>query len=157
MIRRLAALAGAAVATLAFAASAQAAPTTPIMNALPYYQCGTPVVTWTPSTPDPGAVILGYRVDLGDLTLGTSVAKGTNALGMALPGLINNHQYVARVRAIHAARLDVRERSKRWRELLQRRPRDLDSVLTNGDGRRRHRAPWRHRPGALESARKPSP
>jgi hypothetical protein len=101
MIRRLAAFAGAAVATLAFAAGAQAAPTTPVMNPMAYYQCGTPVASWTPSTPDPGGVILGYRVDIGDLSTGTAgVPKGTNALSMSLPGLSTNHQYVVRVRAI---------------------------------------------------------
>ena len=41
MLRRLGVLAGAVVASLAFAASAQAAPTTPHLNPIPDYVCGS--------------------------------------------------------------------------------------------------------------------
>jgi hypothetical protein len=55
---------------------------------------------WTPSTPDPGGIILGYRVDLGDLTTGTSTASFTAGLSKVLSPLVNGHKYVARVRAM---------------------------------------------------------
>ena len=44
--------------------------------------------------------IVGYRVDIGDLTTGTSSAKFTSALGTTLTGLVNGHHYVVRVRAL---------------------------------------------------------
>jgi hypothetical protein len=100
MFRRLGVLAAAAVASLALASTASAAPTTPIMAPIPYFACGNVTASWTPSTPDPGGIILGYRVDLGDLTAGTSSAKATGALSMPLSPLVANHEYVARVRAI---------------------------------------------------------
>src|SRR5262245_10682506 len=99
MFRRLGALAGAVVASLAFAASAHAA-TTPIMKPIPYYSCGPVVASWTPSTPSPGWTIVGYRVDVGDLTTGTSKTLYTGALSKSLEPLINGHHYVARVRAM---------------------------------------------------------
>ena len=100
MLRRLGALAGAVVASLALASSAQAAPTTPIMNPIPLYNCAGVTASWTPSSPDPGGQIIGYRVDLGDLTTGTSAAYFTVSLQKTLPGLINGHKYVVRVRAM---------------------------------------------------------
>lgn len=45
-------------------------------------------------------MILGYRVDLGDLSTGTSTGKSTGALLMPLSPLVTNHKYVVRVRAI---------------------------------------------------------
>jgi hypothetical protein len=100
MLRRLGALAGAVVASLAIASSAQAAPTTPIMAPIPTYVCANPTATWTKSVPDPGATIIGYRVDLGDLTTGTSTALFTSGLSKLLTPLTNGHKYVARVRAM---------------------------------------------------------
>jgi hypothetical protein len=100
MLRRLGVLTGALIASLALASSAQAAPTTPIMAPIPAYVCGNPTATWTKSTPDPGATIIGYRVDLGDLTTGTSTALFTNTLSKTLSPLVNGHTYVARVRAM---------------------------------------------------------
>src|SRR5689334_7268258 len=100
MFRRLGAVAGAVVASLAFAASAHAAPSTPSMEPIPYYAGGTVTASWTPATPDPGGIIIGYRVDLGDLTAGTSNASFTAALGKVLTPLVNGHTYVARVRAM---------------------------------------------------------
>ena len=70
------------VVSLAFAASAQAAPTKPGLNPIPYWVCGSSLpISWTASTPDPFGTIVGYRVDIGDLTAGTSSAKFTSALG----------------------------------------------------------------------------
>ena len=101
MLRRLGLILAAVAATFAFTASAQAAPTTPILKPLPYWVCGSTLpVSWSASTPDPGGVIVGYRVDIGDLTTGTSTAKFTSALGTTLTGLIANHHYVVRVRAL---------------------------------------------------------
>jgi hypothetical protein len=103
MLRRLGAIAGAALASLAFAASAQAAPSTPILNPIPPTVCASAIgVTWTPSTPDPGGVIVAYRLDIGDLTAGTSYVKWVNGLGTTISGLVNGHTYVVRVRALQA-------------------------------------------------------
>ena len=100
MFRRLGVITGAVVATLALASSAQAAPTTPIMKPIPTYACGTVTASWTPSYPDLGGQIIGYRVDLGDLTTGTSTASFTAGLSKVLTSLVNGHKYVARVRAM---------------------------------------------------------
>jgi hypothetical protein len=101
MLRRLGALAGAVVATLAFAASAQAAPSAPIIKPMPTYVCGSTVnVSWFPSTPDPGGIIVQYRVDISDLTAGTWGWKYTAGLSTTIGGLIGGHHYVVRVRAL---------------------------------------------------------
>ena len=101
MLRRLGLILAAVAATFAFTASAQAAPTAPGLKPIPYWVCGSSLpISWTASTPDPGGVIVGYRVDIGDLTAGTASAKFTSALGTTLTGLINNHHYVVRVRAL---------------------------------------------------------
>jgi Fibronectin type III domain len=101
MIRRLGALAGAVAATLAFAASAQAAPSTPILKPIPTYVCGSTLnISWTPSTPDPGGVIVQYRVDVGDLTNGTATWKWVAGTSTTIGPLITNHHYVVRVRAL---------------------------------------------------------
>jgi hypothetical protein len=103
MLRRLGVAAVAAVASLALAASAQAAPTTPIMNPIPPTVCASSVTaSWTPSTPDPGGLIVAYRLDIGDLTAGTSYIKWTNGLSAPITGLVNGHTYVVRVRALQA-------------------------------------------------------
>jgi fibronectin type III domain protein len=103
MLRRLGVLTGAVLASLAFAASAQAAPSTPILAPIPAYVCGSSVTaSWTPSAPEFGGVIVGYRLDIGDLTAGTSSVKWTNALSAPITGLINGHQYVVRVRSLQA-------------------------------------------------------
>jgi hypothetical protein len=101
MLRRLGLIVAAVAASFAFAASAQAAPTAPGLNPIPYWVCGSTLpISWTPSTPDPGGVIVGYRVDIGDLTAGTASAKFTSALGTTLTGLVSGHHYVVRVRAL---------------------------------------------------------
>jgi hypothetical protein len=100
MLRRLSVLAGAAVASLALASSAQAAPTTPVMKPIPTYACGSVTASWTPSFPEFGGTIVGYRVDLGDLTTGTSTASFTAGLSKVLSPLVNGHKYVARVRSM---------------------------------------------------------
>jgi hypothetical protein len=103
MLRRIVAPLAVAAASLAFAASAQAAPSTPIMNPLPTTTCASSVLaSWSPSTPDPGGVIVAYRLDVGDLTAGTSYIKWTNGLAAPITGLINGHTYVVRVRALQA-------------------------------------------------------
>jgi hypothetical protein len=101
MLRRLAALAGAAVATLAFAASAQAAPSAPtITKPGGTIVCGSPVgIAWKASTPDPGGIIVQYRVDIGDLTTGAAGYKWVNGLSTSI-GVVNGHHYVVRVRAL---------------------------------------------------------
>jgi hypothetical protein len=103
MIRRLGALAGAVAATLAFAASAHANPTTPFLKPIPTYVCANALnISWTPSTPDPGATLVQYRVDVGDLTAGTATWKWVSpaALSTVIGPLVNNHHYVVRVRAL---------------------------------------------------------
>jgi hypothetical protein len=76
MIRRLGVLAGVIAASLAFAASAQAAPSTPQLDPLPTYVCGSkPTIKWTKSTPDLFGSIVAYRLDIGDLTAGTATYK----------------------------------------------------------------------------------
>jgi hypothetical protein len=101
MLRRLGALAGAAVVSLTLAASAQAAPTAPVIKPFPAYVCGSSQpISWSASTPDPGATIVGYQIYLSDLTAGTLGSKGTPGLSTTLTGLITNHHYVVRVRAI---------------------------------------------------------
>jgi Fibronectin type III domain len=102
MLRRLGVAAVAAVASLAFAASAQAAPSTPILNPIPNTCASYVNVSWSPSTPEPGGTILGYRLDIGDLTTGTAYVKWSNSLSSTISGLQLNHQYVVRVRALQA-------------------------------------------------------
>jgi hypothetical protein len=100
MLRRIGIALGAVAASLALAASAQAA-TTPIMNPIPAYVCASSVnVSWTPSSPDAGGSIVSYRVDIGDLTAGTATYKYTSALSTVVSGLIHGHQYVVRVRSL---------------------------------------------------------
>ena len=101
MLRRLGLIFAAVAASLAFAASAQAAPTPPSLNPIPYWVCDSTLpISWTKSTPDLFGTIVGYRVDIGDLTTGTASAKFTSALGTTLTGLVNGHHYVVRVRAL---------------------------------------------------------
>src|SRR4051794_30141603 len=101
MFRRLGALAGAALASPAFAASAHASASAPTIKPFPYYVCGSSVnVSWAASTPDPGGIIVQYRVDVGDLTAGTAGWKWVNGLNTTIGGLIANHHYVVRVRAL---------------------------------------------------------
>jgi hypothetical protein len=104
MLRRLAALAGAAAASLAFAASASAA-TAPVLNPIPAYVCSSSITaSWTPSTPNAGASIVAYRVDIGDLTAGTATYKWVGGLSTSVGPLVNGHQYVVRVRALESYR-----------------------------------------------------
>ena len=102
MLRRLGVAAVAAVASLAFAASAQAAPSTPFLNPIPNTCASSVNATWTPSFPEPGGMILAYRLDIGDLTAGTSYVKWSNGLSATISGLQLNHQYVVRVRSLQA-------------------------------------------------------
>ena len=81
MIRRLGVLAGAIAASLAFAASAQAAPSTPQLAPIPDYVCGAkPTISWTKSTPDIFGSIVAYRLDIGDLTAGTCGTQGVKGM-----------------------------------------------------------------------------
>jgi hypothetical protein len=57
-------------------------------------------MNWSASAPDPGAHVLNYRVDLGDLTTGTSSYKYVGGLSTTIGPLIANHHYVVRVRAL---------------------------------------------------------
>ena len=98
-IRPLITLIGAALASLAFAFTASATPSMPIMHPIPKYACGNVTAAWTPSMPDPGGMILGYGLNLADLTAGTKVDLSTTGLSIPLPGLVANHKYVVRVRA----------------------------------------------------------
>src|SRR3954454_15622161 len=102
MLRRFGAVAGAVAASLAFAASAHAAPSPPPLKPIPAYVCGSSVnLSWSASTPDPGAVIVQYRVDIGDLTAGgTAAFKWVPGLSTTVGGLIHAHHYVVRVRAL---------------------------------------------------------
>ena len=101
MLRRIGIALGAVAASLTLAAAAQAAPSTPIMNPIPVNTCADSVVaSWTKSIPDPGAAIVSYRVDIGDLTTGTAGHKFVSALSTPIGGLVNGHQYVVRVRAL---------------------------------------------------------
>ena len=123
MLRRLGVIFAALAASFAFAASAQAAPTTPGLKPIPYWVCNSSLpISWTPSTPDPVGTIVGYRVDIGDLTAGTSSAKFTSALGTTLTGLV--------------ARPPLRRARARAAEALRR-------LLVLGLGRRHVRAPVR--------------
>jgi hypothetical protein len=101
MLRRLGLILAAVAASLTFAASAQAAPTAPGLAPIPYWVCNSSLpISWTKSTPDPFGTIVGYRVDIGDLTTGTAQVKFTSGLGTTLTGLVNGHHYVVRVRAL---------------------------------------------------------
>lgn len=101
MLRRLGLTVAAVAASLTFAASAQAAPSKPGLKPIPYWVCNSSLaISWSPSTPDPFGAIVGYRVDVGDLTAGTSSIKFTSALGTTLTGLVGGHHYVVRVRAL---------------------------------------------------------
>jgi hypothetical protein len=100
MLRRIGIALGAVAASLALAASAQAA-TTPVMHPIALYVCSSSVTaSWTPSIPDPGGTIVSYRVDIGDLTTGTAGYKYTSSLSTVIGGLINGHSYVVRVRSL---------------------------------------------------------
>jgi hypothetical protein len=102
MLRRL--IPGAVVgviASLAFAGSALAQPTVPHLAPIPPTVCGPSVnVSWTASTPDTFSTLLAYRVDIGDLTAGTASYKYVNGLNTTIGGLVANHHYVLRVRAL---------------------------------------------------------
>ena len=101
MFRRIGVALGAAAVSLALAASAQAAPSTPILKPIPTYVCSSSITaSWTPSTPDPGGTIVSYRLDIGDLTTGTATYKYAPGLSTSISGLINGHHYVVRVRAL---------------------------------------------------------
>ncbi len=104
MLRRLlrpAAALGAVAATLAFTGSALANPSTPTLGPISPWVCTSSLnVSWSASTPDPGATLLAYRVDLGDLTTGTAGYKYVTALGTPINGLVSGHKYVIRVRAL---------------------------------------------------------
>ena len=100
MLRRLGALAGAVVASLALAVQRPSRAHHADHEPDPALRCAGVTASWTPSIPDPGGQIIGYRVDLGDLTTGTSTAYFTVSLQKILPGLINGHKYVVRVRAM---------------------------------------------------------
>lgn len=90
-----------AVASLAFAGSALAAPSTPHLAPIAPYVCSSTVnLSWTPSTPDPGAHVLVYRVDIGDLTTGTASHKYVGGLSTTIGPLASGHQFVVRVRAL---------------------------------------------------------
>ena len=99
-IRPLITVIGAALASLAFASTASAAPSTPIMQPIPKYACGNVTAAWTPSAPDPGGTILGYRLNLFDLTDGSTANFASTTLSAPVPGLVANHKYVVRVRAV---------------------------------------------------------
>jgi hypothetical protein len=59
-------------AALAFAGSALANPTTPGLAPIPPTVIAGPLtVSWTPSTPDPGASVLWYQLTVFDYTAGT--------------------------------------------------------------------------------------
>jgi hypothetical protein len=103
MIRRLGVLAGAIAASLAFAASAQAAPSTPQLDPIPTYVCGSkPTISWSKSTPDPLGTIVAYRLDIGDLTAGTATYKyvSGSTLSTQIGPLVSGHHYVVRLRAL---------------------------------------------------------
>ena len=103
MIRRLGVLTAAIAASLAFAASAQAAPTTPQLDPLPTYVCGSkPTIKWSKSTPDLFGSIVAYRLDIGDLTAGTATYKyvSGSSLSTQIGPLITGHHYVIRLRAL---------------------------------------------------------
>ena len=102
MFRRLipGALVG-ALASLAFAGSALAAPTTPHLAPIPAFVCGSTLnMSWSASTPDPGAHVIAYRVDIGDLTAGTSSYKYVGGLSTTIGPLAANHHFAVRVRAL---------------------------------------------------------
>lgn len=103
MIRRLGVLTAAIAASLAFAASAQAAPTTPQLDPLPTYVCGSkPTIKWSKSTPDLFGSIVAYRLDIGDLTAGTATYKyvSGSSTSTQIGPLITGHHYVVRLRAL---------------------------------------------------------
>jgi hypothetical protein len=101
MFRRIGVALGAAAVSLTLAASAQAAPSTPILKPIPTHVCSSSITaSWTPSTPDPGGTILSYRLDIGDLTTGTATYKYAPGLSTSISGLVSGHHYVVRVRAL---------------------------------------------------------
>lgn len=103
MFRRIGVALGAVAATLAFAASAQAAPSTPHLNPIPDYVCGSkPTVSWSKSTPDLFGTIVAYRLDIGDLTAGTATFKyvSGSTLSTQIGPLTSGHHYVLRLRAL---------------------------------------------------------
>ena len=101
MLRRIGVALGAVAATLAFAASAQAAPTKPGLKPIPYWVCNSSLpISWSPSTPDLFGTIVAYRLDIGDLTAGTATFKYVAGLSTQIGPLINGHHYVVRVRAL---------------------------------------------------------
>ena len=102
MLRRLGAATGVVLASLAFAASAQAAPSAPHLNPIPNYVCGPkPTISWQKSTPDLFGTIVAYRVDVSDLTAGTLLPpKYTAGLSTQIGPLVTGHHYVVRVRAL---------------------------------------------------------
>ena len=100
-IRPLVALIGALLATLAFASTASATPSTPIMHPIPKYACGNVTASWMLSTPDRGGIILGPTASTSPTSRpARRPTSSTTGLSIALPGLRANHKYVVRVRAV---------------------------------------------------------
>jgi hypothetical protein len=90
-----------AVASLAFAGSALAAPSTPHLAPIAPYVCSSTVnLSWSASTADPGAHVIVYRVDIGDLTTGTASYKYVGGLSTTIGPLASGHHFVVRVRAL---------------------------------------------------------
>jgi hypothetical protein len=102
MIRRIGVALGAVAASLAFAASAQAAPSTPQLNPIPNHVCASkPTISWAKSTPDLFGTIVAYRVDVTDLTAGSMAPpKYVAGLSTQIGPLQAGHHYVVRVRAL---------------------------------------------------------
>jgi hypothetical protein len=102
MLCRLAAVAGVVLGTLALTASAQAAPSAPVITTPAHgIVCGDSVtVKWTASTPDPGGSIAYYRADMFDLTINGWSWKTTFGLQATFGGLKTGHQYLVRVKAL---------------------------------------------------------
>jgi len=119
MFRRIsfvAALGATALAALAFAGAALAAPTTPALKPMPFYVPPDQTLAWTPSVLDANALaqISGYYFVLIDVTAAQQNPGGSVVttkvrpyalpssvkLNVLFPGVVNTHEYQLCVRAI---------------------------------------------------------
>ena len=113
MFRRItltAVLAASFVAALAMAGSALAAPTTPVLGAMPFYVHTDQTVSWTPSSLDSNgnAAVSAYEFSLLNLTAGgpKTVAyrpytlPTSTKLNALFPGVATGNEYVLCVRTV---------------------------------------------------------
>ena len=100
LFTRLGVLGAAVAAALAFSGSALANPTTPQLAPIPPLVIAGPLtVSWSPSSPDPGATVLWYELTVFDYTAGTISKLPANFTTSKTIWTQSGHTYGLRLRA----------------------------------------------------------